>query len=294
MTSPASVLAPLAGAWGLVLGAVGRDLWASVVADVRAADLPVAIDPHDRAATGEVVGAADLDVVPAAARRYLERAGVVGRPRDRWFTARLRGQFWLRPNLPWMPTEAFQCNTVEPVARVFHMRIDMGGVLPMVGRDVYLGGRGTMHGTLLRLVTVAHGEGPEVDVSELTTWLNDAVLFAPSMLLVPAVDWVEIDDDRFAVTLRDRGHEVTATVTVDAPGDVVDFVTEDRWADLPGGLVRAPWRTPVPSSVSVVGRRRATGGSAIWELPEGDLEYLRLRTGPDDVRWGSPLSLPPG
>ena len=87
---------------------------------------------------------------------------------------------------------------LNPVARLFHMRIDMGHVLPMVGRDSYLDGRGAMHGRLLGIVPVADAEGPELDVSELTTWVNDAVLLAPSMLLGSHSVWQELDDDSFS------------------------------------------------------------------------------------------------
>ena len=50
----------------------------------------------------------------------------------------------------------------------------------MTGRDAYVHGHGRMHGKLAGLVTVADAAGPENDVSELVTYLNDAVFFAPS------------------------------------------------------------------------------------------------------------------
>jgi hypothetical protein len=40
-----------------------------------------------------------------------------------------------------------------------------------------------MHGKLLGLVTVADGEGREFDLGELVTYVNDAAMLAPSMLL---------------------------------------------------------------------------------------------------------------
>ncbi len=39
-----------------------------------------------------------------------------------------------------MPAEVWQYNSAVEVARVFHMRIDFAGVVPMVGRDTYLRG----------------------------------------------------------------------------------------------------------------------------------------------------------
>ena len=51
----------------------------------------------------------------------------------------------MRPGQRFMRTEVWQYNMAAPIARVFWMRIDMaGGLLPMVGRDSYIKGRGRM------------------------------------------------------------------------------------------------------------------------------------------------------
>ena len=134
------------------------------------------------------------------------------------------------------------------MARVFHLRI--GGPVPMSARDAYTRGEGSVRGTMLGLVHLVNGTGPEYDVSELVTYLNDAIFCAPGMLLSLPVTWTAAGDDCFDLTLRDAGHRVTARVFLDARGAPVDFSTEDRWCDLPGGLARVRWTTPVQ------GRRR--------------------------------------
>ena len=116
---------------------------------------------------GSLVSDAELDGLPEAAQRYLRFMDVVGRPRAWSFRAHLAGRFRMRPGLPWMPCEAWQYSTSPQVNRVFHMRIDFAHVVPMVGHDTYLGGRGCMHGKVLGLVTVAHGVGAEFDIGEL-------------------------------------------------------------------------------------------------------------------------------
>ena len=216
---------------------------------------------------------ADLDALPDAARRYLGAMGVVGRPRDWSFLVEFIGRFRLRGR-SWMPCHSWQYNASYPLLRTYHMRIDFGRVVPMVGQDTYVDGRGAMRGKLLGLVTVADGHGPEFDLGELATYLNDAVLLAPSMLLGPAVTWSAVDDASFTVSLTDHGHRVTATVTVDEAGLVTDFSTEDRWCDLPGGLVRARWTTPVAGWSVVDGRPWPTGARAQWHLPDGVLPYV--------------------
>ena len=108
----------------------------------------------------EPVGEAGLAGLPDAAQRYLRFAGAVGRRADWSFQLHSVGRFRLRRGWPWMPCEAWQYNSRLGVARVFNMRIDVAGLVPMLGRDSYLRGRGRMLGRLLGLVTVAHGRGP--------------------------------------------------------------------------------------------------------------------------------------
>jgi hypothetical protein len=65
-------------------------------------------------------------------------------------------------------------------------------------------------------------------------------------------------------------------VFLDAEGRPRDLRTEDRFADLPGGPVRAPWSTPVAGWTVVDGRPRMTGGAAVWHLPDGEFRYGEL------------------
>jgi len=230
---------------------------------------------------------ADLAALPDAAARYLNFMGVAGRPPDSSFLAHFAGRLRLRPQLPWMRCEAWQYNSSPTVARLFHMRIIAAGVLPMTGRDAYVHGRGQMRGKLAGLVTVADASGPENDASELVTYLNDAVLFAPSMLLALPVSWAPAGNASFDVTLEDCGHRVTARVFTDERGAPVEFTTDDRWRDLPGGPVRTRWSTPVAGWTDVDGRRLPSRGSAIWHLPEGPFTYAEFRFSPGEVGYNA-------
>jgi hypothetical protein len=257
----------------------GRDLRAELDEDV-ASSISAAARP-----VNPVVGEADIAQLPGAARRYLRFMEVVGRPRDLWFRAHLRGRFRMRPGQKFMPCECRQYNSGTEIARLFHMRIDFAGIVPMVGRDSYVRGHGRMHGKLLGLVTVADAHGPETDMSELTTYLNDAVMMAPSMLLRPEVGWSEVDDDTFDVALTDAGLTVTARVSLDERGAPRDFSTTDRYAELPGGPVRAEWTTPIDGWTHAGGRAVPTRGSAVWHLPDGPLTYAEFTFGADAIEY---------
>jgi hypothetical protein len=223
------------------------------------------------------VAEADVSSLPETVQRYLRFMGVAGRPRDWSFRARFEGRFRLRPGQRWMPMHAWQYNSAAEVARIFVMRISWAGIVPMVGIDTYLRGKGRMSGKLLNVVPVADGRGPEFDVGELTTWLNDAILVAPSMLLGPATSWSDVDHDCFEVTLRDAGLSVSARVWLDERGAPCDFSSTDRYAALPGGPVQARWTTPIAGWDIAGERPLPIGGSAVWHLAEGPFSYAEGR-----------------
>jgi hypothetical protein len=245
---------------------LGRDLRASALREAAKIDGAPTRDEH-------VITDTDLDQLPEPAQRYMRYMGVVGRARDWSFLVRFQGRF-RRSGQPWMPCEAWQYNTNQPVTRIFHMRIDFFYVLPMVGRDTYVGGKGAMVGDVLGLVTVADGSGHEFDVGELVTYLNDALVLAPSMLLDGSTKWAAVDDGSFDVSITDCDNSATARVVVDPNGAMRNFSTEDRWCDLPGGLVRAPWSTPIAGWTEFDGRPWPTGARAVWHLPDGELPYV--------------------
>ncbi len=138
----------------------------------------------------------------------------------------------------------------------------------------------------LDLFTIGDGTGEEFDIGELVTYLNDAVLIAPSMLLVPEVAWFAVDAGSFDIALTDHGHTVTARVTVDEDGAPTDFSTTDRFCydpDQPRQLMRARWTTPVTGWQVVDGRRLLTRGQAVWHLPQGPFAYADFCPVPETV-----------
>jgi hypothetical protein len=248
------------------------------LATVAAADVVDA--PRDPAPVTE----ADLVDLPDAVQRYLRFMGVVGRVRDWSFRARFSGRFAGNPTSGGCPVRHGVQRKVTS-ARIFYMRARFGHLVPMVARDTYVRGHGRMLGKLFDLITVVDGAGEEFDIGELVTFLNDAVLLAPSMLLGPNTTWSEVDDDAFDVTLTDAGRTVTGRVLVDEQGAPSDFSTTDHFAALSKGLVRAQWTTSITSWTVSNGRPLPAGASAVWHLPEGPFSYIQGRYTPGDLTY---------
>lgn len=237
-----------------------------------------------------VVTEAELESLPAPVRRYMRFMGVVGRPRDWSLRARFTARFRLDRG-PWLKCEALQYDTRLQLSRVFYMQLSLKGLLPVTVRDTYVKGRGTMQARAFDAFTVVEGTGPEIDVGELVTYLNDAILMAPSLLLGPEVTWHEVDANCFDVTLRDRALSVSARVWLDEQGAPRDFSTTDRFFQKPNGeRTRTEWRTPVSSFQDAGGRKLPRHAQAVWQLPDGPFAYADFSFDPDQVSFNVPPS----
>jgi len=255
--------------------------------EVAAANLPAGPGSLD------VVSISQIASLPEPAQRYLQFMGVVGRPQDWSVRLGFTGRFRTKPRQPWMKCEAWQYNSRLARARIFHIRIRFGGLLPVIARDTYVEGHGRMLVKMLDLFPLADGTGEEYDIGELATYLDDAVLVAPSMLLVPEIRWSPVSSDSFDLTLTDHGRTVSARVLIDSRGAPTDFSTMDRFCynpDQPQQLMRARWTTPVAGWQTVDGRPQPTGAQTVWHLPQGPFVYADFRPIPATLAF----NVPPG
>ncbi len=237
-----------------------------------------------------VVTDADLVALPVAAASYFRAMGVIGRPWIRSVQARFRGRFRRSLAARWRPCEAWQYDTnVSRPTRVYDMRLELRRALPIYASDIYVMGRGRMHGKLLDLIPVVNGAGPEFDVSELVTYLSDAILLAPTLLLDEHVTWVDAGSHSFEVRLTDGERTVSGRVDLDGSGLPTTFRTSDRWCALPTGLVRAPWSTPVDGWTMVEGRPFPDGAAAVWDLPDGPFRYAEGCFDPASLVFDAPV-----
>lgn len=237
---------------------------------------------------------ADIADLPEPARRLMRFSGSVGRPRVWSLRAHATGVFRMRPSQPWMPAEIWQYDTSLSLARIFHMRMRLGGVVPTYVRDTYVHGRGRMLGRVLDRLSVVDQSDEKIHTGELVTYLNDAMLMAPSMALGPETIWSPVDEGSFDVALTDAGRTVRARVFVDERGAPIDFSTTDRFGTDPASpkeMVRAQWTTPVRAWTGRDGRAWASEARAVWHFASGAFAYGDFTFGEDALDWNvSPSS----
>ncbi len=217
---------------------------------------------------------ADLAPLPDPVRRYLRRAGVVGRPRVDDVRATWTGRIRSGPDSPWMPFTADQLNTLDTHRRYFAMHARMKGV-PVDVLHAFDEHGATMRVRLLSVRTMVDARGAELTRAETVTLFNDLCVLAPGALVDADVSWRHVDAHRALGWFTLGVNTVAAELRFDDDGDLVDFVSDDRAAASPDGRTFTPlrWTTPLRDHALVGPARVPTRGEARWHPDSGAWTY---------------------
>jgi hypothetical protein len=235
---------------------LGDSLWVS-----SAAGLP-----------GSVIREDEIDGLPPAARRYFRYAGVAGRERIASFSVILKGRIRNGPEEAWMPLTMRQYNRVDAPARVVYLESTKP---PLAGVDSFVAGSGRMQIKVMNLIRVADSKGPEMAVSALVTFLNDLVLCPLAYFSLP-LRWRHVDDRRVELAFSHAGMAVSALLTVDEEGRLLDWSTEDRYADIKGVSVKDTWSTPFGEYGELAGLRLPMKGAGMHDYDGEPYVYVEL------------------
>lgn len=220
---------------------------------------------------------ASMAHLPTAVRRYLAFVGAVGKPQVWNYRLRFNGGLREGPNDEWMSVVMHQQSFVDPPARLFLAESSKFGI-PFDAFHRYVGPEATFKVKLASLLTVVDAHGAEMNQSETVTMLNDMCLLAPATLIDRRMKWEELDVNNVRVTWTNEGNTVSAVLTFDPSGALVNFVSEDRSLALDGGkrFEKARWSTPVQEWREFNGRKLPYRAEALWKLPEGEFAYARF------------------
>jgi len=243
-------------------------------ADVRDATARAAAAPAAPAVTE-----ADLAPLPPPVQTYLRRAGVLGKPRVRALHAQFHARFRMKPDAPWMSASVDQYDFFESsgATRLFFMKASRAGV-PFVGFHRYVGGAATMEVRLAGLIPVVDARGPEMTQGETVTLFNDICFLAPAALLDAPVTWKALGDRQVRATYTNAGKTIAADLTFDAAGDLVGFVSSDRYQSDGKTNRLLPWSTPIGDYRDFGAARLAGYGEARWREPSGEWTYGQFWT----------------
>ena len=223
---------------------------------------------------GEILTEDDIRHLPEPVQKYIKYVGALGKEKVYSVRAVCEGQVRMDPNGDWVDMHSEQYNFFdEELTRMFYMSATMKGI-PGLGLHSYTEETANMHIKLLGLITVLNTSGPEMRIGDTTTLFNDICFFAPAALIDRRISWEPVDATTVKGTLNTGTCKVSATLYFNDTGELVDFVSDDRYyIPLDGSCIKAVWSTPIKGYKEVNGMKVPAYGEAVWKLPEGDYCY---------------------
>jgi len=218
-----------------------------------------------------------LQRLPDPLKRYLSYTGVVGKPMVQTVRLKQVGKIRKDATQPWMNFVAKEYFSVSPPGFVWVAYMKVFGLPLMRVRDYYMEGRGNILVKALSLFTVADSGGEKMDQGAMMRYLNEMMWF-PSAFLGKNVSFESIDASSVRVTLRNMGKSVTATMYFDDEGKLTNFMAP-RYRDMGNNKFELEnWSTPIREYGEFEGLRLPIKGAGVWNLKEGDLEYIDVTT----------------
>jgi hypothetical protein len=157
-------------------------------------------------------------------------------------------------------------------ARLFFLEATQWG-LPFVGYHRYVGGEATMQILAAGLLPVVNASGSLMTQSETVTLLNDMCVLAPAALVDAPITWDAVGSREVKATYTNARYTVSAVLSFDEAGDLVGFISEDRYQSDGKAYKRFPWSTPLGGYRDFGPARLAARGQARWREPAGEWTY---------------------
>lgn len=219
----------------------------------------------------------DLEGLPEPVQRYFKYALRDGQEHIKFVRLKQVGEFRMKENQSWMPIKAEQYFTTEDPAFIWRVKFTMAPFIWIEGRDMYYQGRGNMLIKLLSTITVADATGSEMDISSLIRFLAEAPWFPTALLPSDYIEWKEIDSNSAQAVIKDNGYTASGIFTFNEKGEIIKFVTNDRYMEVDGKYFKEQWGGYYRNYQEIEGMKIPIGGEVEWNLSDKDLQYAKLK-----------------
>jgi len=215
----------------------------------------------------------DIAHLPLPARKYIDYSGAIGKSKPQNVRITFDAKMVSKPGASPMNATSEQYNYYGSYTRLFLMKASKM-FIPFNAFHAYIEQKATFVVRVANLFNAVDIKGEDLTTAETVTLLNDMCIFVPGSLYDKRLLWKEIDSLSCQVTLENGKFKVSAILYFNEKGELVNFVSDDRFAlQDDGTMKRARWSTPVSDYKELEGRRIPTYGETIWNYPTGDFTY---------------------
>ncbi len=206
---------------------------------------------------------------------YFARVLPEGRPRIARAYLRQQGRFLVGPPRLWRPFRATQTLTTRPPGFVWDARIRMPLGLPIVVRDAFREGAGSMRARFLGLRLADVAGTPAIAAAALQRYLAEAVLLPTALLPSEGVSWTAIGASSARACIAAGTTRVSLEFRFGRDGLVESVFAPARMRDVKGRGEPTPWHGHWWDYEEHDGVLAPRSGEVAWELPRGRQPYWR-------------------
>ena len=216
----------------------------------------------------QILSPEDIRHLPELVQKYLRYVGAIGKPKIQNVRIVFDGSMKRNLKSNWMPIASRQYNFMDEPSRFFYIRAKMFGI-PFDGLHVYAGNTATMQIKVASMFQVVDAKGDKMNHGETVTVLNDMCFMAPAALISKNIQWETIDSLKVKARYTNDKITVSAVLTFNEKGELVDFISGDRYYCEDGKTYLSyPWSTPISNYSEIDGRKVPTHGETVWHIPD--------------------------
>lgn len=216
---------------------------------------------------------ADIANLPEPVKKYIRYTNSLGKPKVNNFRIDFTGKIRSHQKKTWMALTSEQYNFIKKPTRLFYLDATMNS-LPVAGFHCFKNGNAFMDIRLFSIFKVEYQSGPEMNISETVTFFNDLCCMAPAALIDKRIEWLKVTGNKVNASFSDNGITISAWLYFNEKGELVNFVTEDRYAIVDDNTItKLKWSTPLRDYKTINGYKLASYAETINSYPDGDFTY---------------------
>lgn len=237
---------------------------------------------HNNSLSTELLTEDDIAHLPIPIQNYIRYTKSVGQPKVKSVRAVFIGGIRGSLKEPYMQIRSLQYNFYQTPSRYFYMTANKMG-LPATGLHLYNNQTATFEVMLLNWLPIISAKGEKMNQAETVTLFNDMCFIAPATLIDDRISWELIDNLTVKATYTNGDISISAALYFNESGEMVNFISSDRFETDGKKYLSYPWKTPVSQYKEINGYLLPSKAKLIYEKPDGDFTYGELEF--KDVRY---------
>lgn len=235
----------------------------------------------------ELITASDLHHLPPPVATWLEKSGVIGTPQVHHVWVSQSSEMRMSPEKErWNRAISEQVFNADDPAFTWKVKMKMGPLNIIRGKDVFEQGNGMMNIRLFGLIPVVDASGPKIDEGSIQRFLGEMAWF-PQAALKPYITWEQVDAHTAKAVIESHGTRGEGTFYYNSEGDFIKF-TALRYKGNDSDAEREEWVITAEEYATFSGIRVPSSLQATWKLEEGDWTWLKMQV--KEVRYNESMN----